>query len=470
MTHRKQFGLLIGFAVGITTLLIGVEDAFSEQAGVPNTLIEMLDTSQPFTGLPRGRSHLQIQIRSVSSDGRFVHLLVAGDYRSSEVLFEIESRRFFRLATSYDLATENSWRPETTLVFRRPPDNRSEDVPFYRVNILRNEKSLLFTERTPGRGTMSVMKAGNEPWGLERFHLYPDPQCQRIFYTATRPAKVAATKGRGQPTIPFLREMVVVNAQDGTSRTRPAFSPAGIQLFSGWSPDGRYLIASSATVRQSPGKMRVMPIKSLYLLDPGGLSISRVIPVDEYFIQARGLNGRFHPGEDEIQYMNFAGLVNDGRRARFVVTFFSNKTPDDPRTDRSSVWDLELESGALKRILDFSEGAIYQNAVWSESRRAFMGPALHGTGFDEPGMFKPLGIAVYVEGDKPRILPFKITPRGGGIGPGERHSATLQESVRFLDDSTLVYTTPPYDLWRYDLRKGNSELLWRPSDSAFYWP
>lgn len=205
-------------------------------------------------------------------------------------------------------------------------------------------------------------------------------------------------------------------------------------------------------------------VERLHLVDAPGKQAPRQVPILAKFLELRE-KGQLARDEGAFVASEILGFVDEGRRCRFSATFLrANQTggasrpttgPIDPRSDNSSIWDLDLESGELQRVLDlkwgiYREGIIRDRGiVCSPERRSFVAALASGASHSSGPTFRTQA-AIYTVGRPPRLLPFEVS------------RTASRPNVQFLDEDTLIYETDPCALWRFDLRTSESELLWRP--------
>jgi len=250
---------------------------------------------------------------------------------------------------------------------------------------------------------------------------------------------------------PALRkqEFIVWDLHTGSQRVLSASSFKGARGSWaspwGWLPDDH-----TAVFRSYRGWPTT---EGFYLLDISEKKRPRRIPVLERFERLRD-QGKIQPDEGEITLINLLRFSNDGRRARLAVSFKSNEMPSDLSASRSSIWDLDIETGQLARVTDLRWGmALYGSVVCSPSGDKFIAaPTSTTVVTGDPS--SPTTPVLYEIGQPPRALPFTVVlPRYYGNN--------LWHVLQFLDEDTLIYTGAPLDIWKFDLRTNQSELLFR---------
>lgn len=199
-------------------------------------------------------------------------------------------------------------------------------------------------------------------------------------------------------------------------------------------------------------------IDSLFLVDALGERPPKHLRVLWQFDRARLRrlleNGILQSAADRPSMIALLGCFGKPSRARFAVRFQEKRSSTDRASDRSSIWDMDLESASLSKVMDLKGGIGRERAVLaSPSGNAFLTEptdalvlAITGEQASRP--------VLYRIGQQPRQIPVDVAwPSQHGLD---------FSVMRFLDEHTLIYVQPACEIWKFDLRTWQSELLWRP--------
>jgi len=237
----------------------------------------------------------------------------------------------------------------------------------------------------------------------------------------------------------------------------------------GWMPDERTLVFCQVSKRSGPSRSpqtRITRADNLYLLDVAGDAGLRKVPVAEPFERLRKKGG-LGSAEGELGLFDLVGFVEQGRRARFAVTFCTTATLYTLSDSVSSVWDLDLETGELKRVMDLPRGTAYSayngTPLFSPSLDSILVPMPPVIATTQRFAVLPTSLTLYTVGQPPRTLPLSFTTLYRGNQWGAR--PLLRCGLCFLDEQTLVYADVGYELWAFDLQTNKSALLWRANAS-----
>lgn len=435
------------------------------------SLLEWMGDDPAFVDVRPDDPCLRLHIESVSSDGKGLCLFSSKSGMRDRRLFDVEKRRFAVIADGFELVQPVKWYGDRLLVREAVGDEKPRKVPYFEVGLKGGAARLLFRElSSPFKPLPSSGLTLDDllPWGIDLNNIRCASSRNRIMYAFTRRPKKKDADPRARQ-LPREQDLVVYDRRSGESHVLPDPNNGESMTWAwGWTPEESAIVYTCGIVipdgPQPLSEIRSRPIKDICFFHPDSQRPPHKVPVYERFQKLRK-TGALDRDEDVIYSMTLMALPKDGRKARFLVTFYSEEAKKDPKRDRSSVWDMDLEAGNLTRVMALTMGPAYDSIVQSPSGASFVAPALGNREYKVHGSSPP-SLALYREGEEPRVLPFQIMPSGGGIGPGNRHFPTLFWEIRFLDEDTLVYTGVPYDLWRFDLRTWKSELLWNPKAAA----
>jgi hypothetical protein len=202
-------------------------------------------------------------------------------------------------------------------------------------------------------------------------------------------------------------------------------------------------------------------------MDPFREKLPKRFPVVEAFETLRK-QGRLKPDEVEPVRVQAFSPPASSQTVRLAVSFCSTRSSTATAVVyRSSIWDLDLTDGRLRRVLDLGTTPHpYSHMIASPSQRAFVAMVASSATVITPN---PSPIFSWVPVDllycdihgEPKILPFRANSR--------RSLPSLSESLVFIDDNTLAYTALPGELRRFDLRTNRSELLYRIAPRLIGW-
>lgn len=257
---------------------------------------------------------------------------------------------------------------------------------------------------------------------------------------------------------PFRSTYYIRNLASGASRALKRSDFEAADVFStalwGWSPDGNTLVITEGTTTfQGMGWVtRAYPVAALYLVDALEDTPPRRVSVNNAFQKAR-LEGRLNAGEIDLVHSEVLAFVDDGKRCRLLATFGSSQTVLNPRANKSSIWDLDLTTGKITRVVNLMWGIKPGvRVICSPSGETMVAvPAQSKTTRGAPSI-EGLPAGAHTVGQRPKPLPFNVFGRQYGL----------------LDDHTLIYVSYEDDLLtvpelrRFDLRTSESEVIFPP--------
>lgn len=246
------------------------------------------------------------------------------------------------------------------------------------------------------------------------------------------------------PDAPADRERYIIfNVREGSSRvlTRKDFGLNGKQWTEmwGWLSDDRTMLFLG--FRYLPQASRT-EMANLYLVDVLANTSPRNVAVWDRFEELIARK-QLRPGEERLLECGILPDVDGGRRLRLFAASGSNQTGPNTAETKWSVWDLDLQSQSLTRVMDLSLGPILQRGFTSSpSGDTIVAFLSHQGAGDREGF----DAVLYRVGKEPMRLPFRLRRLGG-----------------LSNDDTLIYTNGRDEIWQFDLRMGESELLWSPN-------
>jgi len=282
---------------------------------------------------------------------------------------------------------------------------------------------------------------------------YPNAAYDRIAGVVQNTADLSTT-------IPW--ELIIRDGQGAVLRTIrgvefQAGNPAPLEMrIACWLSDGRTLLAFDLQAVNSGFGHGWPAVGSLYLIDTSGARPVRRHAVLAAF-EAMRQAGRFGAGAGPPCAIGPLNLLDGERGIRLIATFSAADHPTSPAADRSSLWDLDLRTGALSHVADLPEPIHNLAPFQSPSGRWILTQAEPTPTTTVTGRTKIVALG---PDRPPRVLPFDVLFDGIGRIDPFRGQVVLR-GLAFLDDETLAYSKG-YEIWRYDLRTGGSERLWAP--------
>lgn len=413
---------------------------------------------EPVLTRPTGGESPSLYISGVSSDGRWVFLHgIAG----SRWLFDVDQRRFVGemrtppQPTPYGgaLMLQGDWTPDSLLFFQYGPggspfrslldrlrgyyvSGQDFDISFYELNVPARRSRFLFTQEVGSKGTVDAYGIrANANRSTLAYTLYGAPSATLVIHS-----------------LETGRRYDIAGSVFGMS------AHAALQLWN-WLPDNRTLVAAKWNQVTSVARTPQYTVEKVYLYDARDRKVRREVPIAERFTQLRQ-QGVLAQGEDRMRHFDLLSVI-DQKRIRFVELAV-----------KTSVWELDLDTGNLTRPMDLNRDILIPNYAPSGTS-VLTSPAssLAGTPGPAPAPASApgtahvsAGLTVHTIGEPPRPLPFRVLVPAPI--PGLEVFPGAEANIRFLDDNTLIHTGAGDALWRFDLRTSQTELLWRPKESG----
>lgn len=400
------------------------------------------------TGFASG--YAMFYFMSVSTSGTLVAVTVGGAY-PPVWFFDVEKRRFTARYNNLK-GDEGSWWPirgnawtrrRLLMTRNRPRRTRYDDIlkkirndPFHR------RKDAFFYEIDLETRTMRYL------WGFQAAFLDTSFH-QHAVFNRRRTALVSRQTGRLKQyhTEKFILSHLRTNREYTIPVSR--FKPSGTLAAFVWD----WLPDDCTVVIQGVGPN--FRTENLYYLDIASRDRPRRIPVLERFEKLAEQASKSQ-GLGQLFGVWPLKILDEGQRVRLAATFVSSAASTDPSTDRSGIWDLDVETGKLAKVIDLKWGiGRTDNIECSPSGNAFVAIPTSGSVVAGNLSTSPTRPVLYRIGQPPVRLPFRIV-----FGWGS-NACQLHCFLRFLDEDTLIYSGVPYDLWKYDVRTNQSELLFR---------
>ena len=435
-------GFVLALLAVIAFVWLGVSDTRGGGPPLVGFPFEIIDArSNLATNGPASTEASTVSIFPVMDHGKWVCVRTANDAAergdSTRYFYDTGSRRFVAKLVPYQTAKNGVCHPEL-----------SSPLQLDRV-IVRQVRVDQFK-----------LLAWYKPWAAryDSYFYELDVATSKTRFLAHHKESGAALLGRtGLPNrghthmvyadneSPRL-EFVIFDLRDGSSRAlkRRHFGMSQGHTLRpwGWLADDRtilFLEDWSTSTLLPPGFV----VENLHLVDVQTKKGPRNVAPAERFKESMA-KGKLAPGEDTLLACLLLTDRDGGRRLRLVAAFGADGATSVAEQARWSVWDLDRETERLTRVMDLPLGLIRHHAeVGSPS-----GDTIVSALPPEPRGGMPLADAVvYRVGQPPLRLPFKLYKHCWGLP----------------DDHTLVYTNGRDEIWRFDLRTSQSELLWSPS-------
>lgn len=449
-------------------------------------------TDYPFTG--------KTDPFSVSADGKWLCMYVErdGPLRNnpkadmSYLFFDIEQRRFVGKVDFGDRKDARlfafpspGWRPDRLLLmqqqrrearkpgklsallyrrFRIKPALKPDELEygFYVLNTSKSTARLQFTER-------DLLIRGEVTDRIRLDEIRPNRSL-----TAVAIAK-HPTEG-GWPRIP--RKYVINRFRRGRGTRRYVVSesdfrslPENPTRLVGWLDDDRTLVISETRYVRSKtpsGRGHVMT-QNVHLFDAVRRKTPGSIPLVASFerLLEQGAFGRAIP---ELESRPIGLLTGQPPRLRLWVAAHPSQPKAAGANVRESVWDVNLETGALEYVTDLDwnkSNYKKEDLVFSPSGNSAVAPATTAT-LHSSNAETSMSLALWRSGRPLKILSFRI-PRLFGDRhdplPPSFYPQPLPWHMTFLDENTLIHRGWDDTLWKYDLDADKPGLLWRPETS-----
>lgn len=408
-----------------------------------------------------------IQIESVSDDGKWAYLTVR-DAQPDHWFFDVEKRQFVgHITDTYDRGSGyrpllHRWRPDSMLVeyhesrplpavakadaaANRPP-GPPQAAFAYRTRILEVDA---LTRRCR---VLSEIDAGPI--------LVGPPMGGPEAFTNTQHSRIAFSHhGRDARNVWDLASSERHTIPRKAFEPKPTW-PTGLEFLE-WLPDGATMLFRDFSAEYGDHYLYLVPT------DPEQ-PISH-IDIAALFSRLRQ-KGLLSPDEDKISHMTLLQYPDGGKTARLFVLFACPSDSRDAekrdfiwaqdRDTESSIWDLNLETQELKRVMSLGRNAVRRKqTIFSPSGTSALDVLTGRTAKADTNRVYPTRPVFYTVG-KPRPQLALELPLPG-TAYSSFHAFYVNRYVRFLDDHTLLYVGQNYSLWTFDIRSNRSEQIWR---------
>lgn len=210
--------------------------------------------------------------------------------------------------------------------------------------------------------------------------------------------------------------------------------------------------------------------EGIALVDVWSGEVVRDIPIEEPLEQLQK-QGDLEPG-DVLPFEGQEKLL-PGPRLRFLLGICPERVSGE-HSHRLSLWDIELDTGALDHVMDLDwckpylcsyprHSSSIVDFVQSADGGYVVAPVSSST-IVTASVGTSLTLAVASSGQPPRVLPIHV-PRFYSNNPnakGRSEPCPISFHMAFADENTLVYRGAGDTLWRFDVRTTEPECIWRP--------
>jgi hypothetical protein len=255
---------------------------------------------------------------------------------------------------------------------------------------------------------------------------------------------------------------LVTNKRHGISRARlqPNLEARQGLEFLGWMPDDENMLFRDYNFQIGTQNLYAIPV------DPEAQPhlIGLAQKLDE--LREKGV---LTPDEDSISYVTYLGPADNGRSIRIFILFACPTTSTDPkvrdniaareRETESSIWDFNLETEELTRILTLGRNAVRRKeTLFSPSGASALDVLITRAKEADTNRVYPTRPVFYTVGKPGQEIPLDLPLPGTAYH--QFFTFQLGRYVRFLDDHTLLYVGKEYSLWTFDTRSNRSEQIW----------
>jgi len=403
--------------------------------------------------------YLDIRIRSVSADRKWLALSRPMSY-SPLWFFDLEQRRFVAedaqdvTQMEYACLFDPYWTSQSLAILRSRPHAFRFDGLLKRVwkRDLSDREDLFFYELDVARKQVRILGA----YQATRLQLPYNSYDAVANRTRTSVALTTLGSWRG----PYRNHVLV---QPLGAQHRVAFRvckpnvPKGhfVRIWSWLDQDASLLLYDHDWLRTRPHPTG--RFENLYLMDVPSGRIARTFPVMKEFERLRA-EGCLAANEGAIQSARILAVLEPERRVRLSVEFTDGK---QPQAGKLSIWDLDLKTGSLERIMDL-KGAMPGPVRCSPSGGTFVAISDESPSSTLSPWYTA-HLMLYRKNEAPRRLPLEIPVR---VPYPPITTAARFGSFLMLDEHTIVATGQGFDIFRYDTRTTEPERLYHKEPYA----